>query len=294
MSNYSNNNPNNGYAPSGGGYPPAANGDMSAFWAEVSSVQDLLKEYNDNVAQISSLHQRSLNNIDDQNASRQLDQIVAANRKMSNELKNRIKALQATGGDSREGQTRRQQAALLKDKFQAALQNYQQVEQRQRNASKNQMERQYRIVKPDASPEEVRAVVNDDQGGQIFQQALLNSDQFGRARAAYREVQERHNDIVKITETVAELQQLMNDMAVMVEEQGETINAIEQTADVVEKDVETGYKHTEAAKKSAISARKKRWICFIIVVIILIIVAIAVAILIYFLATNAREAMKDI
>lgn len=37
------------------------------------------------------------------------------------------------------------QAALLKDKFQAALQNYQQVEQRQRNASKNQMERQYKI-----------------------------------------------------------------------------------------------------------------------------------------------------
>jgi hypothetical protein len=32
----------------------------------------------------------------------------------------------------------------------------------------------------------------------------------------------------------------MNDMAMMVEEQGETINAIEQTADVVEKDVETG------------------------------------------------------
>jgi t-SNARE complex subunit (syntaxin) len=32
----------------------------------------------------------------------------------------------------------------------------------------------------------------------------------------------------------------MNDMAVMVEEQGETINAIEQNADVVEKDVETG------------------------------------------------------
>lgn len=35
MSNYSNNNPNNGYAPSGGGSTPAANGDMSAFWAEV-------------------------------------------------------------------------------------------------------------------------------------------------------------------------------------------------------------------------------------------------------------------
>lgn len=111
-------------------------------------------------------------------------------------------------------------------------------------------------MKPNASPEEVRAVV-DDSGGQIFQQAvrywtfqprihrlmyfqLLNSDQFGRSRAAYREVQERHNDIVKITETMAELQQLMNDMAMMVEEQGETIQNVEQTTAVAEKDVETG------------------------------------------------------
>jgi syntaxin 1B/2/3 len=69
---------------------------------------------------------------------------------------------------------------------------------------------------------------------------LLNSDQFGRSRAAYREVQERHNDIVKITETMAELQQLMNDMAMMVEEQGETIQNVEQTTAVAEKDVETG------------------------------------------------------
>ena len=28
------------------------------------------------------------------------------------------------------------------------------------------------LVKPDASPEEIKAVVNDDQGGQIFSQAV--------------------------------------------------------------------------------------------------------------------------
>lgn len=28
------------------------------------------------------------------------------------------------------------------------------------------------IVKPDATPEEIRAVVNDDQGGQVFAQAV--------------------------------------------------------------------------------------------------------------------------
>jgi len=35
----------------------------------------------------------------------------------------------------------------LKTKFQEAIQNYQQVEQRQRNAQKQRMERQYRIGK---------------------------------------------------------------------------------------------------------------------------------------------------
>ena len=32
------------------------------------------------------------------------------------------------------------------------------------------------IVKPDATPEEVRAVVEDDQGGQIFSQAVSSVD----------------------------------------------------------------------------------------------------------------------
>lgn len=258
-------------------YNAPTKGDMSTFWAEVTAVQDLLREYNDNISHVSTLQQRSLNNINDQQTIQQLDQLAASNRRISKQLKDRIKALQAQGGDSREGQTRRQQAALLKEKFQTALQNYQQVEQKQRNATKNQMERQYRIVKPDASPEEIRAVV-DDSGGQIFQQALLNSDQLGRSRAAYREVQERHNDIVKITETMRELQQLMNEMAMMVEEQGEVIENVEKTMAEVETEVETGYKHTETAKQSAMSARKKKWICFWIVVVLLIIIAIAVVI----------------
>jgi len=85
-------------------------------------------------------------------------------------------------------------------------------------------------VKPDATPEEVRAVVEDDQGGQIFSQAvritlcfwlfdvfltlyqLMNSNRYGESRAAYREVQERHEDIKRIERTIAELAQLFNDV----------------------------------------------------------------------------------
>jgi len=205
----------------GGGVGAPGVGDgMSAFYTEISSIQDSLRTFNDNVSRIGDLHSRSLNNMDDAAAQRnaaQLDELVADTSALSATLKRRIKALEKQGGSGRDGQIRKQQTALVKSKFVEAIQGYQTVEQQYRQKYKQRMERQFKIVKPDATPEEVKAVVNDDQGGQIFSQALLNSNRYGESRAAYREVQERHEDIKRIESTLSELAQLFNDMSVLVE-----------------------------------------------------------------------------
>lgn len=41
---------------------------------------------------------------------------------------------------------------------------------------------------------------------------LLNSNRIGQSRAAYKEVQERHEDIKRIERTLGELAQLFNDV----------------------------------------------------------------------------------
>ena len=82
----------------------------------MTDVQNLLRTYNDNVNRIAELHTRSLNNIGDQGVQQQIEDTVAETRQMANQLKNRIKALQAQGGESRDGQTRRQQVCTL-DRF---------------------------------------------------------------------------------------------------------------------------------------------------------------------------------
>ncbi|KAI0810921.1 t-SNARE [Irpex lacteus] len=254
---------------------------MSQFYSEISSIQDSLKTYNDNVARISDLHNRSLNNTDDAAAARltqQLEELVADTSALSSVLKRRIKALERQGGGGRDGQIKKQQTGLVKQKFVEAIQNYQSAEQQYRTKYKQRLERQFKIVKPDATPEEVKAVVNDDSGGQVFSQALLNSNRYGEAKSAYREVQERHADIQKIERTITELAQLFNDMSILVEQQDEQINTIEATAATVEKDVESGLQHTEKAVDSARAARKKRWICFAIFIVILIIIAIIIAV----------------
>ncbi|CDO72876.1 hypothetical protein BN946_scf185002.g61 [Trametes cinnabarina] len=256
---------------------------MAAFYNEIASIQDDIRTFNDNVTRISDLHSRSLNATDDvqnQRVNQQLEELVADTSALSNVLRRRIKALQKQGGSGRDGQIRNQQTGLVKQKFMEAIQNYQTVEQQYRQKYKQRLERQYKIVKPDASPEEVKAVVDDDQGGQIFGQALMNSNRYGEARSAYREVQERHADIKKIEKTLTELAQLFNDMSILVEQQDEQITAINDTVQEVEKDVETGLNYTTKAVDHARAARKKRWICFILCIVILIIIAIIVAVVV--------------
>jgi t-SNARE complex subunit (syntaxin) len=54
------------------------------------------------------------------------------------------------------------------------------------------------------------------------------------------EVQERHEDIKRIAQTMTELQELFNDMAMLVERQDESIVAIEASAQDVENNMEAG------------------------------------------------------
>lgn len=90
-------------------------------------------------------------------------------------------------------------------------------------------------------------------------------------------------------------------MSILVEQQDETINVIEQQAEMADKDLESGsvssfllvrcsaeraylhlslfssVQHTEKAVDSARAARKKRWICFIICILIILIIVGVVA-----------------
>ncbi|KAG9103576.1 Plasma membrane t-SNARE, secretory vesicle fusion [Ceratobasidium sp. 370] len=257
-------------------------GDMSAFYTEISSIQDSIRSYNDTVQRIADLHNRSLTQTDEAAAQRnaqQLEQLVEDVNGISRQLQRRIKDLMSKSLPGRDGQIRAQQTNLVNAKFVEAIQNYQVVERDYRAKSKQRVERQIKIAKPDATPEEIRAAVNDDAGnGQIFSQALMSSNRFGESRSAYREVQSRHEDLKKIEKTLTELAQLFNDMSVLVAQQDETIDQVEHSAMEASKDMEVGLKHTEAAVDSARGARKKRWICFGIIVVILAIIAIVLAV----------------
>lgn len=119
-------------------------------FSQIGNIQDDIKRYNDNVATISDLQARSLNNLDDNAAQRiqqQLQQLSEEQSQLSGSLKRRIKDLERQGGSGRDAQVKKQQTAFVKSKFVEAIQNYQQIEQQSRTKYKQRMERQFKIGK---------------------------------------------------------------------------------------------------------------------------------------------------
>jgi syntaxin 1B/2/3 len=101
------------------------------------------------------------------------------------------------------------------------------MEMRNRDKAKRGIERQYQIVKPDATPEEIRQVVEGGQEVQVFAQALRQSNRVANARGVLNDVQNRHEDIKKIAQTIMELQRLFEDMATCVSRCGHAVLARE-------------------------------------------------------------------
>ena len=70
-------------------------------------------------------------------------------------------------------------------------------------------------------------------------------------------MQERHEDIKRIAQTMTELQELFNDMAMLVERQDEQIQTIEASANDVETNMGAAHVQIEKGVKSAKKARRK-------------------------------------
>ncbi|CAG8645846.1 9749_t:CDS:2, partial [Paraglomus occultum] len=144
----------------------------------------------------------------------------------------------------------------LRKKFMEAITNYQQVEFQNRQKYRQRLERQYKIVKPGATQEEIDAALDNEEGTQVFAQSLMQSTRYGAAREALKEVQQRHDDIKKIEKTIEELANLFEEMQLMVEVQDTQIDQIEQHANDVEQNLSSGVDNVGKALEHAKSARR--------------------------------------
>lgn len=141
-----------------------------------------------------------------------------------------------------------------------SMNKYQQLDSDFRRQLQERMERDYRIVRPDASDAEVREAVQDP-NQQVFSQALINSDRRGNAQTVARDVRSRHNAIQKIERDMMELAAMFQDLDALVVQQEAAVTQIEQRGEEVTDHAAKANTELDGAVKKARSARKKKWIC---------------------------------
>jgi len=170
--------------------------------------------------------------------------------------------------------------ALVK-KFLALMQEYQQVLSKYDQKIREKAYRQVQLVSPDAKPADIDELLNqgDAPTETIFTQVIMEDRKHKNAQQTLDYLQEKHNDILELEKNIVELNQLFQDMATLVDTQGDLIDQIEYSVMQSEAYTEDAVSNLATTEKLVTNTRKKKlYICIIAAVIIVVLVVFVVII----------------
>lgn len=152
---------------------------LQDFLSRVSYIRSEIGYLSGDVAQIERLHQQALSSAggsaDGGSASQRLDALVASTSLRNTAIRDQIRALDQDRVRTTDGSrpSKDKQVEGLKAYFKKELEQYQRKEAEYRERYREQIARQYRIVNPDATEEEVRQATEADWGNEgVFQAAV--------------------------------------------------------------------------------------------------------------------------
>lgn len=145
------------------------------FLSRVGVLRNELATFQKNVRDISTLHARALDEADNGTSQHQLESLTTDTRALIQGIRDQLKFLAQDAANTRDGTktTKDSQVSTIKNNFQSELHAYQEEESTFSRRYRDQIARQYRIVNPDATEDEVQRAANADWGNEsVFQSAV--------------------------------------------------------------------------------------------------------------------------
>ncbi|KAI9321528.1 t-SNARE [Dichotomocladium elegans] len=254
---------------------------MDGFLFEIEDLKRCIGIVSENVDRIERLHKSALGSYNDsqwKQCASEVDQLQGRIHAQNADIKARITALvtDARAANASEAEIRKAQSETVRKRFLDTLRRYQDIETAYRQEFRERVGRQIRIVKPDATDQEIDHIIESDQNNQIFAQSILHAGRKAQSRAVLDEVQNRYDDIKRIERTLLELHQLFLDMEMLITQQGEVLIQIDEHAETAAKQVSEGNKMIDRAIAYARATRGKKWCCLFLVIVLCVVIAILV------------------
>jgi len=171
-----------------------------------------------------------------------------------------------------QGQIERNMLKTNEENLTTAIREYQEAVQSIHESVRGNITRQLQIVGGKMTDAQIDEAMASNDPGLILRHAMGVSDQ---ALDAVAELEERHERMRKIEQGVRELAELFQDMALLVEVQGEMIDSIEQNVSQAKTRTKEAEVNILQAKNTQTKNRKVVCGIFAVLLVILVIVILA-------------------
>lgn len=265
---------------------PVTSKSMRDFFAQVEQVKNTIQYVKSRTSEVSRLQDEAVNAVrsEDQNhTSEELDHVLSDVNKRCADAKQMLTTMKTeteelekkSSAPASELRIRKNMYNSTTQNFVNAVRGFQQAQQTYKSRMKEKVARQVRYVKPDATYEEIDTAMRSGDPNAIYRAAILNQGSDPVAQA-YMDVQAKYQDVMRLEESVRALHQMFQDLALLVETQGEMLDQIEISVNQTVEHVDKGKEELKKALKARKSIRKKYFIIALIVIVIIVIIVVVV------------------
>ncbi|RKO83986.1 t-SNARE, partial [Blyttiomyces helicus] len=252
-----------------------ATGGLDDFFSTIQESQQSLARIENNLGAIEQLQRRAVTasaSAETERIQRQLTDLEDQTTSLMQTVRRELKAAAAETARTRgaDAGIRRAQEQGVAKKLMAAAQRFQGLQSRHSDQQRARMAREMRIARPDATAAEIESAINSGETTG-FAQSMMSS-RTADQRRALGDMQNRHNELLRIEQSVEQLFNLFQEMQALLDAQQQTIDTIDSHVENTFENVQEGSKELSSAIVSAKSSRKTaRWICLCVLVLLIIV-----------------------
>mmetsp|Transcript_12230 Transcript_12230/g.30920 ORF Transcript_12230/g.30920 Transcript_12230/m.30920 type:complete len:315 (+) Transcript_12230:146-1090(+) len=260
---------------------------MTTFFKEVDGINADIKavsKASKDIAVINEKSMRATTTAEEKVLSEKLGPLISTTNKRAKRtktllglLKEETEKLKGEGKlNASDVRVRQNMNTTLTKKFIDEMKTYQQAQQTYKTDIKKKVTRQVKVVSPDATEEDIDAVLKSEGGRDaLYKKKVLAGSINDEIKTTYAKVAGKYQDVLTLEQSVAELHQMFLDFALLTEQQGELLDQIEHNVTQATDYVEEANVETHTAIEYQKKVRKKQ--CWII-----IIVSVATAAVLFF------------
>uniref|UniRef100_A0A671V4P4 Syntaxin-1A n=1 Tax=Sparus aurata TaxID=8175 RepID=A0A671V4P4_SPAAU len=198
-------------------------GFMDEFFEQVEEIRGFIESLAEKVEEVKRQHSAILASPNpDEKTKAELEDLMADIKKLANKIRSKLKSIQQTI-EQEEGQNRssadlrirKTQHSTLSRKFVEVMSEYNTTQSDYRERCKGRIQRQLEITGRNTTNEELESMLESDNPA-IFTSGIIMDN---ITEQAMNEIETRHNEIIKLENSIRELHDMFMDMAMLVESQ---------------------------------------------------------------------------